>query len=34
MDCTFLQNPNSFKCLNNLEENCGTDINDGTIKYD
>ena len=29
---TFLQKPSSFKFLSNLEENCGADINNGTIK--
>ena len=29
---TFLQKPNSFKFLSILEENCGADINNRTIK--
>ena len=29
---TFLQKPSSFKFLSILEENCGADINNGTIK--
>ena len=29
---TFLQNPLSFKHFSILEENCGVDINNGTIK--
>ena len=32
MGYTFLQKPSSFKFLSNLEENCGADINNGTIK--
>ena len=32
MTYTFLQKPSSFKFLSILEENCGADINNGTIK--
>ena len=32
VDYTFLQKPSSFKFLSILEENCGADINNGTIK--
>ena len=32
MGYTFLQKPSSFKFLSILEENCGADINNGTIK--
>ena len=32
MGYTFLQKPSSFKFLSILEENCGADINTGTIK--
>ena len=32
MAYTFLQKPSSFKFLSILEESCGADINNGTIK--